>query len=74
MKRIITFLAFLLCVLVVNAQGYIIRERSQKRTSTQNSTAAKRQNTIMKFHAEDSGNCKYLNSQAKAICISYEWC
>ena len=45
MKRIFTILAFLLCVLVVNAQYIIVRKPSQKRTTTQTTTAARKQTT-----------------------------
>ena len=45
MKRIFTILAFLLCVLVVNAQDIIVRKPSQKRTTTQTTTAARKQTT-----------------------------
>lgn len=49
MKRVFSILAFLLCVLVVNAQtDNIVRKQSQKRTTTQTSTAAKKQSTTTK--------------------------
>ena len=38
MKRIFTILAFLLCVLMVNAQGIIVRKSSQKQPTTQTTT------------------------------------
>ena len=43
MKRIFTILAFLLCVLMVNAQGIIVRKSSQKQPTTQTTTATKKQ-------------------------------
>lgn len=49
MKRVISILAFLLCVLVVNAQtDNIVRKQSQKRPTTQTTTAAKKQSTTTK--------------------------
>ena len=48
MKRIFTILACLLCVLVLNAQGIIVRKPSKKQPTTQNSTAAKKQTTTTK--------------------------
>ena len=45
MKRIFTILACLLCVLVLNAQGIIVRKPSKKQPTTQTSTAAKKQTT-----------------------------
>ena len=49
MKRVFSILAFLLCVLVVNAQtDNIVRKQSQKRTTTQTTTAAKKQTTTTK--------------------------
>ena len=38
MKRIFTILTFLLCVLMVNAQGIIVRKSSQKQPTTQTTT------------------------------------
>ena len=48
MKRIFTILACLLCVLVLNAQGIIVRKPSKKQPTTQTSTAAKKQTTTTK--------------------------
>ena len=49
MKRVFSILAFLLCVLVVNAQtDNIVRKQSQKRPTTQTTTAAKKQTTTTK--------------------------
>ena len=48
MKRIFTILAFLLSILVVNAQDIIVRKPSKKQPTTQTSTAAKKQTTTTK--------------------------
>lgn len=49
MKRVFSILAFLLCVLVVNAQtDNIVRKQSKKQPTTQTSTAVKRQSTTTK--------------------------
>ena len=49
MKRVFSILAFLLCVLVVNAQtDNIVRKQSKKQPTTQTTTAAKKQTTTTK--------------------------
>ena len=63
MKRVFSILAFLLCVLVVNAQtDNIVRKQSQKRTTTQTSTAAKKQNTTTKPAKKTSATTSTIGS------------
>ena len=67
MKRIITILACLLCVLVVNAQGIIVRKPSKKQPTTQTSTAAKKQTTTTKPAKKTSAPTSSTNSNRQRI-------
>ena len=68
MKRVFSILAFLLCVLVVNAQtDNIVRKQSQKRTTTQTTTAAKKQTTTTKPAKKTSATTSSTNSNRQRI-------
>ena len=67
MKRIFTILACLLCVLVLNAQGIIVRKPSKKQPTTQTSTAAKKQTTTTKPAKKTSATTSSTNSNRQRI-------
>ena len=67
MKRIITILACLLCVLVVNAQDIIVRKPSKKQPTTQTTTAAKKQTTTTKPAKKTSATTSSTNSNRQRI-------
>ena len=67
MKRIFTILACLLCVLVLNAQGIIVRKPSKKQPTTQTSTAAKKQTTTTKPAKKTSAPTSSTNSNRQRI-------
>ena len=67
MKRIFTILACLLCVLVLNAQGIIVRKPSKKQPTTQTTTAAKKQTTTTKPAKKISATTSSTNSNRQRI-------
>ena len=68
MKRVFSILAFLLCVLVVNAQtDNIVRKQSRKRTTMQTTTAAKKQTTTTKPANKTSATTSSTNSNRQRI-------
>ena len=68
MKRVFSILAFLLCVLVVNAQtDNIVRKQSKKQPTTQTTTAAKKQTTTTKPAKKISATTSSTNSNRQRI-------
>ena len=67
MKRIFTILAFLLCVLMVNAQGIIVRKSSQKQPTTQTTTATKNQTAKTTPAKKTSAPTSSTNSNRQRI-------
>ena len=64
MKRIFTILACLFCVLVLNAQGIIVRKPSKKQPTTQTSTAVKKQTTTTKPAKKTSATASTIGSSS----------